>query len=87
MKKNYLIKRDKIIKAQENLEKEIDLLDRKKKEKEFNKECLYHRQIEEMKEKIRIEKQNEIRKKQIEWESKNYEHMTKEEEKKRGKRK
>ena len=77
LKKNYLIKRDKIIKAQENLEKEIDLLDRKKKEKEFNKECLYHRQIEEMKEKIRIEKQNEIRKKQIEWESKNYEHMTK----------
>ena len=77
IRKRYKIKRDNMIKAQEKLDKLLDEVERKQKEKEFNKECKLRREIERIKEKKRIEEENELRKKQKNWEIQNYEHMTK----------
>lgn len=77
IRKRYKIKRDNMIKAQEKLDKLLDKVERKQKEKEFNKECKLRREIERIKEKKRIEEENELRKKQKNWEIQNYEHMTK----------
>jgi hypothetical protein len=55
----------------------LDKVDRKKKEIEFNKECKIRREIEQIKEKKRIQSQNELIQKQKNWEVENYEHMTK----------
>ena len=73
----YKIKRDNKIKAQEKFNILLDKVERKKREKEFNKECKLSREIEQIKEKKKIEKQNELRKKQKNWEMENYEHQTK----------
>ena len=77
IRKRYKIKRDNMIKAQEKLDKLLDKVERKQKEKEFNKECKLRREIERIKEKKRMEEENELRKKQKNWEIQNYEHMTK----------
>ena len=71
------IRKDNIIKAQEKCDKLLDKVDRKKKEIEFNKECKIRREIEQIKEKKRIQNQNELIQKQKNWEVENYEHMTK----------
>ena len=71
------IRKDNIIKAQEKFDKLLDKVDRKKKEIEFNKECKIRREIEQIKEKKRIQSQNELIQKQKNWEVENYEHMTK----------
>ena len=71
------IRKDNIIKAQEKFDKLLDKVDRKKKEIEFNKECKIRREIEQIKEKKRIQSQNELIQKQKNWEIENYEHMTK----------
>jgi hypothetical protein len=71
------IRKDNIIKAQEKFDKLLDKVDRKKKEIEFNKECKIRREIEQIKEKKRIQNQNELIQKQKNWEVENYEHMTK----------
>ena len=71
------IRKDNIIKAQEKFDKLLDKVDRKKKEIEFNKECKIRREIEQIKEKKRIQSQNELIQKQKSWEVENYEHMTK----------
>ena len=71
------IRKDNIIKAQEKFDKLLDKVDRKKKEIEFNKECKIRREIEQIKEKKRIQNQNDLIQKQKNWEVENYEHMTK----------
>ena len=65
-----------MIKAQEKFDKLLDKVDRKQKEKEFNKECKIRTEIEKIKEKKRLENQNDLIQKQKNWEVQNYEHMT-----------
>ena len=77
IKKEYITKRDKEIKEREKIEKEIDEINKKRKEKEFNNEILLQRKKEELKEKKILEQQEKLRQRQQEWESKNYEHLTK----------
>lgn len=77
IKNEYLAKRDNIIKQREKIEKEINEINKKKNEKEFTKECIEQRRQEELKERKILEQQEQLRKKQQEWESKNSEHLTK----------
>ena len=81
-KKNYIrkafqIRKNKIIKTQEKIEKLIDKAERKEREEEFNKECKIRKEIEQIKEKKINEKQKELIKKQKKWEKENNEHMIK----------
>lgn len=77
IKNEYLAKRDKIIKQHEKYEIEMDAINRKKKEKEFNNKCLEQRRNEESKEKSILEMQEKLRLRQQEWHSKNSEHLSK----------
>ena len=76
IRKAEKIKKDNMIKAQEKFDKLLDKVDRKQKEKEFNKECKIRIEIEKIKEKKRLENQNDLIQKQKNWEVQNYEHMT-----------
>jgi len=75
--KEFLINRDRKIKEQEKIEKEIDIINKRKKEKEFNEKFLKQKIKEELKEKNIIETQKKFLEKQKKWESKNFEHLTK----------
>lgn len=77
IQKEYFTKRDQMIKRRELIEKKIDEINKKKKEKEFKDECNDRRKKEELKEKNILAQQEKIRQKQQEWQSKNYEHLTK----------
>ena len=73
----YMKKRDKEYLNKEIMDKEIDLYDKKNKEKEFRKIYLNQRKEDEEKEQKIIDNQIDIFKKQKEWEMKNYEHLNK----------
>ena len=75
--KEFLINRDRKIKEQEKIEKEIDIINKRKKEKEFSEKFLKQKIKEELKEKNIIETQKKFLEKQKKWESKNFEHLTK----------
>ena len=75
--KEFLINRDRKIKEQEKIEKEIDIINKRKKEKEFNEKFLKQKIKEELKEKNILETQKKFLEKQKKWESKNFEHLTK----------
>jgi len=75
--KEFLINRDRKIKEQEKIEKEIDIINKRKKEKEFSEKFLKQKINEELKEKNIIETQKKFLEKQKKWESKNFEHLTK----------
>ena len=77
VRKEYITKRDKEIKQREKLEHEITEINKKKKEKEFNNEITQRRKKEEIKERKILEQQEKLRQRQQEWESKNFEHLTK----------
>ena len=77
IKKEYITKRDKEIKQREKLEQEINEINKKKKEKQFKNEIIEQRKKEEIKERKILEQQEKLRQKQQEWESKNFEHLTK----------
>ena len=77
VQKEYITKRDKEIKQREKLEHEITEINKKKKEKEFNNEITQRRKKEEIKERKILEQQEKLRQRQQEWESKNFEHLTK----------
>ena len=77
IKKEYITKRDKEIKQREKLEHEITEINKKKKEKDFNNEVTQRRKKEEIKERKILEQQEKLRQRQQEWESKNFEHLTK----------
>jgi len=75
--KEFLINRDRKIKEQEKIEKEIDIIKKRKKEKEFSEKFLKQKVKEELKEKNILETQKKFLEKQKKWESKNFEHLTK----------
>ena len=75
--KEFLINRDRKIKEQEKIEKEIDIINKRKKEKEFSEKFLKQKIKEELKEKNILETQKKFLEKQKKWESKNFEHLTK----------
>ena len=77
VQKEYITKRDKEIKQREKLEHEITEINKKKKEKDFNNEVTQRRKKEEIKERKILEQQEKLRQRQQEWESKNFEHLTK----------
>ncbi len=77
IKKEYITKRDKEIKQREKLEHEINEINKKRKEKEFKNEIIEQRKKEEIKERKILEQQEKLRQRQQEWESKNFEHLTK----------
>ena len=77
IKKEYITKRDKEIKQREKLEQEINEINKKKKEKQFKNEIIEQRKKEEIKERKILEQQEKLRQRQQEWESKNFEHLTK----------
>ena len=77
VQKEYITKRDKEIKQREKLEQEITEINKKKKEKDFNNEVTQRRKKEEIKERKILEQQEKLRQRQQEWESKNFEHLTK----------
>ena len=77
LKNKYIKKRDNEYYDKDAINKELDLYDKKKKEKEFRKIYLYERKKDEEKEQRRIENQNILFKKQKEWEMQNYEHLNK----------
>jgi len=77
VQKEYITKRDKEIKQREKLEHEITEINKKKKEKDFNNEVTQRRKKEEIKERKILEQQEKLRQRKQEWESKNFEHLTK----------
>ena len=70
-------KRDKEYYNREMMDKEINLMDKKNKEKQFRIIYLNQRKIDEEKEQKIIDEQNDLMRKQREWEIKNFEHMNK----------
>ena len=70
-------KRDKEYYNREMMDKEINLMDKKNKEKQFRITYLNQRKIDEEKEQKIIDEQNDLMRKQREWEIKNFEHMNK----------
>ena len=77
LKIKFQKKRDKEYYDKEKRDKEIDLIDKQIQEKQFTKEYLNHRKNEERKEKEIIDEQNNLMKKQKNWEMQNFEHMSK----------
>ena len=77
LKLEFKLKKDKEFYNKEVIDKEIDLMDKRYKEKEFRKSYLNQRKINEVKEQRYKGKQKEIIRKQKEWELKNIEHMDK----------
>ena len=70
-------RRDKEYYNKEMMDKEIKLIDKKNKEKQFRIIYLNQRKIDEEKEHKIIDEQNDLMRKQREWEIKNFEHMNK----------
>lgn len=70
-------KRDKEYYHREMIDKEINLIDKINKEKQFRVLYLNQRKIDEEKEQKIIDEQNDLMRKQKEWEIKNFEHMNK----------
>ena len=70
-------KRDKEYYNREMMDKEINLMDKKNKEKQFRIIYLNQRKIDKEKEQKIIDEQNDLMRKQREWEIKNFEHMNK----------
>lgn len=77
LKLEYQKQKDKDYYNKEIINKEIDLMDKKRKENEFNKFYLKQKKIDEEKEQGIINEQNYLLKRQKEWEMKNKEHMSK----------
>jgi hypothetical protein len=69
--------KDKEFYEKEMMDKEIDIVDKKNKEKQFRKLCNFQRKVEKAKERKYHDEVNELMKKQREWEIKNFEHLEK----------
>ena len=77
LKFEFQKKRDKEYYNKEKMDKEIDLNDKQIQEKEFRRIYLNQRKIDEKKEKEIINEQNNLMKRQKDWEMQNFEHMSK----------
>ncbi len=77
LKLEFKLKKDKEFINKQIIDKEIDLMDKRYKEKEFRKSYLNQIKIDEVKEQRYLDDQKEIIRKQKEWEMKNIEHMDK----------
>ena len=76
-KKTILERNDKYIKDQEKIKNIFDSINKKEKEKEFNKECKLRREIENMKQNFNTKQQKELLERQKLWEKQNLEHQKK----------
>ena len=76
-KKTILERNDKYLKDQEKIKNIFDSINKKEKEKEFNKECKLRREIENMKQNFNTKQQKELLERQKLWEKQNLEHQKK----------
>ena len=77
LKYEYQRKKDRELYKKEMMDKELDIIDRKRKEKDFNKIYLKKRILDEEKERKYLNDQNNILKKNKEYENKRKEHIDK----------
>ena len=76
-KKKILERNDKLIKDQEKIKILFDSINKKEKEKEFNKECKLRKEIENMQENFNAKQQKEFLERQKLWQKQNFEHQKK----------
>ena len=76
-KKKILERNDKLIKDQEKIKILFDSINKKEKEKEFNKECKLRKEIENMQENFNAKQQKEFLERQKLWQKQNLEHQKK----------
>ena len=76
-KKKILLRKDQAMKDQEKINKIFDLISKREKEKEFNKECKLRREIENMQENFQTKYQKELLERHKLWERQNLEHQKK----------